>query len=70
MAMPLYTVTCKSARGELLMMNELEFYKRIKQNVKSVRVLEDNCEQKATALQALLKNNRSYYNHESAIKEM
>ena len=39
----IYTVKCKSNKGELLMINELEFNRKVKTNEETLKSIEDTC---------------------------
>jgi CRP-like cAMP-binding protein len=40
----LYTIKCRSAYGEVLVINDLEFVRRIKTSDETMRVIESICE--------------------------
>lgn len=42
--LPLYSVRCKSAMGEVLIVSQDDYINRIKCNPRSLRIIEDNCE--------------------------
>ena len=42
--LPLYSVRCKSAMGEVLIVNQDDYKNRIMCNPRSLRIIEDNCE--------------------------
>lgn len=44
---PLYTIKCRSALGEVLVISEEEFQKKIMINLKSINLIIDNCDSKA-----------------------
>jgi hypothetical protein len=44
---PLYTIKCRSALGEVLVISEEEFQKKIMINQKSINLIIDNCDSKA-----------------------
>ncbi len=44
---PLYTIKCRSALGEVLVISEEEFQKKIMINLKSFNLIIDNCDSKA-----------------------
>lgn len=58
----LYSVKCRSATGEVYIINELEFGRRIKANEITMKVLEQNCDQKAKAVAKALLTSNSYIN--------
>ena len=42
--LPLYSIRCKSAIGEVLIINEDDYTKRMICNPRTLRIVEDNCE--------------------------
>eukprot|EP00347_Sterkiella_histriomuscorum_P018268 403346159 len=56
----LYSVRCRSAHAEIFIINELEFGRRIKSNELSIRILEQNLDQKAKQVAKALLTNNSY----------
>lgn len=43
----LYNIKCKSTKGELLVINELEFGRKLKHHEETMKALEHSCNQKA-----------------------
>ena len=39
----MYTIKCKTSKGELLVINELEFVKKIKNNEETMKIIENSC---------------------------
>jgi hypothetical protein len=68
--LPLYSIRCKSAIGEVLVINEDDFTKRVKCNPRSLRLIEENCEQKAGIAEEMLENPCSYVNLPRALKQI
>ena len=68
--LPLYTVRCRSAVGEVRVITEEEYVKRIRGNARTLKVIEDNCEQKAQIVEEMLVNPCSYVNLPKALKAM
>ena len=67
---PLYTIKCRSALGEVLVISEEEFQKKIMINLKSFNLIIDNCDSKAQRCQDLLGNECAYINPVSAWKRL
>jgi hypothetical protein len=67
---PLYTIRCKSALGEVLILAEDEFEKKILTSSKTLNMIVDNCDAKAKRCQALLSNECSYINPVTAWKRL
>ena len=44
---PLYTIKCRSALGEVVVISEEEFQNKIMINQKSINLIIDNCDSKA-----------------------
>ena len=68
--LPLYTIKCRSALGEVLVISEEEFQKKIMINLKSINSIIDNCDSKAKRCQELLGNECAYINPVSAWKRL
>jgi hypothetical protein len=45
--LPLYSIRCKSAIGEVLIIKEEDYINKIACNSRTLNIIEDNCEQKA-----------------------
>ena len=67
---PLYSVRCKSITGEVLMISELEFVKKLKTNPRTLKVMKNNCHQKAIAMTELLMQDRTYFRLDHTVKEL
>ena len=52
------------------MISEAEFGKKLRPNLITIRHLDNNCQQKTKALKALMQSSKSYFNIETALKEM
>ena len=67
---PLYTIKCRSALGEVLVISEEEFQKKIMVNLKTINLIIDNCDSKAKRCEELLANECAYINPVSAWKRL
>jgi hypothetical protein len=67
-ALPLYSIRCRSAFGEVLFLSEAEFIKRIKSNPKSFEAIQENCEYKTEQLKQILSTPYSYINLQTITK--
>jgi CRP-like cAMP-binding protein len=67
---PLYSVRCKSAHGEILIISEEDYLKRIFINPRTMKLIEENRQQKVELLQELLESKTSYINMPNALKQL
>ena len=56
--------------GEVLIINQEEYAKRVACNPRTLRIIEDNCEQKAQMVEELLTSPCSYVNLPRALKTL